>query len=379
MIPWVYHEAFGHVVEAIEVANNYKTANPNSRVCVVLANASTARLIDYCPWIDHAYLINVNEEIVPQFAKIPTKWDNVVYPLRLSYQPEYWYTPRLLDINRRLQRYLEPQQGSQFDDGDLLSGVRVPTRKYAPIQIKLPDDAVKWAELQRDGKSGPVVSLLLNGSAPVSAFPSPQVWQRLLKHVSIQFPNAAYWLTGMSQETRYGMLTARQRNLAIARFANSTPQLNNYYDIGLERQLALIATSDVFIAPHTGFSFLAPCVGTPWLALSGGSWGDCTVGNTPFYFSVPPCDCYPCYGKRKLICRIHDRFGTTVPCTGSMLIRRVGDVVRGIEQLLDPGFDLHQSFLAYRSRAHEQSVNVSGLWRLNRYFGELSANTEVIE
>ena len=370
LIPWVYHGAFGHVVEAIEAANNYKTAHPESKISLVLNKANSSEIANYCPWIETTYLISLDKEIEPQMQTIPCEWDFVVYPLRLSHRPEHWYTPRLLEVNRKLQQHVKPRLGSQFDQGELLTGTRLACNNYSQIRMKLPDTAVKWASSQRDSDASPIISILLNGSAPDSAFPSLRTWRRILDRIIKEFPVASLWLTGLSHTSRYGFQSAQSRNLAIRRFSKSLPQLTTFIDVGLEKQLALIATADVFIAPHTGFSFLAPCVGTPWLALSGGTWGDCTAGDTPFYFSVPACDRYPCYGNRKLICKLHDRFRTPVPCVGSMLKHRVDDVVNGIRHLLDPAFDLKQSFDVYRRRAIEQQVDVDSLWRIKKYYDD---------
>ena len=373
LIPWVYHGAFGHVVEAIEAANNYKAAHPNCLISVVLSEASSSRIVQYCPWIDKTYLISLDKEIEPQVQAIPREWDHVVYPLRLSYQPEHWYTPHLLHVNRTLQQHLRPRLGAQFDQGELLAGVRLACNNYSEICMSLPDATVKWASSHRDSNASPVISILLNGSAPDSAFPSLRTWRRILNRIVEEFPTASLWLTGLSQaKNRYGFRTAAQRNRAVSRLSRTVPRMTTFIDVGLEKQLALIAASDMFIAPHTGFSFLAPCVGTPWLALSGGTWGDCTAGNTPFYFSVPPCDRYPCYGRRKLICQLHDRLHTPVPCVSSMLHQRIEDVLNGIRHLLSPAFDLKKSFDIYRSRALEQKVDVDALWRIRKYYSDIA-------
>lgn len=371
LIPWIYYGAFGHVVEAIETANNYKTAHPESRVSVVLSKANSTAITNYCPWIDTTYTLDTERDIDQQLKSIPQSWDHIVYPLRLSYQPEQWYSSQLLDANRRLQEYLNPRLGAQFDDGALLSGIRLASQKYAKIRMQLPAETLRWAQLQRDPNASPVVSVLLNGSAPFSAFPSLRTWRFILEGISARFPTASFWLTGVSEKHGYAFSSAQSRNKAIRRLAALIPQLNFYIDVGIEKQLALIAASDVFLAPHTGFSFLAPCLGTPWLALSGGSWGDCTAGDTPFYFSLPACDRYPCHGNRKLVCRICDKLRTPVPCVASMLNARREDVLNGLAHLLDPTFDLQQSFHQYRKLASEQGVNVDELWRIAKYYQDV--------
>ena len=58
------------------------------------------------------------------------------------------------------------------------------------------------------------------------------------------------------------------------------------FDIGLWNQLALIKKCDLHISPHSGFSFLAPRVLTPWLEISGGFHTRYLWNMIPFYCSV---------------------------------------------------------------------------------------------
>jgi hypothetical protein len=368
LISWVYHGAFGHLVEAVEAANNYKTANPDSEVSLVLCKAGSSELTKYCPWIDTTYLIDYDQELEPQLKHIPSEWDHVIYPVRLGNRPELWYGQRLLEINHKLQKHLRASVGTQFDDGRIISGAGLACEPHSMIRMQLPELAVQWANAYRNGDSSPVISILLNGSAPFSAFPSIRTWRKLLCRIADEFPKASFLLTGLSVKSRYGYRSARSRNYQIEQLSRNVPRLQNCFDIGIEKQLALIAASDVFIAPHTGFSFLAPCVGTSWLALSGSLWGDCTAGSTPFYFSVPPCECYPCYGNRKPLCKLRDMLHIPVPCVNEMLVARTEDIFDGIRKLTDPTFDLKKSFEIYRHLANSRGVNVKELWRIGEYF-----------
>ncbi|MBL8812545.1 MAG: hypothetical protein JNM43_20445 [Planctomycetaceae bacterium] len=370
LIAWVYHGAFGHLVEAIEAANNYKTANPDCSVSVILCKAGSSDLVRYCPWIDTSYQIDCDQNLEPQLRQIPSEWDHVVYPVRLGNRPELWYGANLLEANHRLQRHLRARLGSQYDDGKLISGCALPCAGHARIRMKLPDSSLAWASEFRDSKASPVISVLLNGSAPFSGFPSIRTWRALLCRIAEEFPDASFLLTGLSVKSRFGFRLAQSRNRQIEKLSRDVPRLKYCFDVGLEKQLALIASSDIFLAPHTGFSFLAPSLGTPWLALSGSYWGDCTAGDTPFYFSVPKCECYPCYGNRKSLCKLRDLVHIPVPCVNELLLSRYQDVAAGIRHLMDSGFDLQKSFETYRQLAIRQGVNVRELWRIGDYFSQ---------
>lgn len=376
VVPSIYTGAFGHVVEAIEVANNYKTANPETSVSVILCKSPSSTLTRYCPWIDNAFQVDVDGDAHQQIREIPSNWDYVVYPDRLLYSPEQWHSPRLLEVNRQIQKHLIATVGAQSENGKLISGKSLPFQKYSPIKMALPQSTVDWAARQRGRSSHPVISLLLNGSSPFSAFPSLHTWRRLLTKVTNEFPQVEFMLTGVSQTSRFGFTSANFRNRSVRALSRAVPQIKWCMDVGLEKQLAIIADSDIFMAPHTGFSFIAPALGTPWLALSGGTWGDCTVGNTPFHFSVPACDRYPCYGDRKTLCKLKDRLHIPVPCVNGLLEDRYMDIVRGIHQLLDPHFDLKASFDAYRTLTMERSVNTQKLWRIAKYYSDMNIRPE---
>ena len=51
--------------------------------------------------------------------------------------------------------------------------------------------------------------------------------------------------------------------------ANVVPRVVECFDIGMRKQLALFECCDLLCSPHTGFVFLAPFVGTPWLTIAG--------------------------------------------------------------------------------------------------------------
>jgi hypothetical protein len=73
-------------------------------------------------------------------------------------------------------------------------------------------------------------------------------------------------------------------------------QLSSVFDLPLFEQLAYVERSALLISPHTGLSFLAPVVGTPWLAISGGMWHEHFFNGVPFYSLLPDPERYPTFG-----------------------------------------------------------------------------------
>ncbi|MCX7386131.1 MAG: hypothetical protein NTX48_05645 [Planctomycetales bacterium] len=54
-----------------------------------------------------------------------------------------------------------------------------------------------------------------------------------------------------------------------------------------------------------------------------------------------------------------------------MLNARREDVLNGLAHLLDPTFDLQQSFHQYRKLASDQGVNIDELWRIAKYYQDV--------
>ncbi len=141
----------------------------------------------------------------------------------------------------------------------------------------------------------------------------------------------------------------------------------NCYDIGLENQLAIIQSSIVFIAPHTGFAFLAPCLGTPWLALSGGEWAEEMPAQMPFYSVLPDCYKYPCNGgDMKFECKARVKLKQPIKCMSS-IDSKLDDILLGIEKLLDRHYSYDAAFDDYQNSAISNNVNLKKLWRVAKY------------
>ena len=106
------------------------------------------------------------------------------------------------------------------------------------------------------------------------------------------------------------------------------------YDIGLWNQLALMERCDLFVSPHTGFAFLAPCVGTPWLTLSGGHFSEYFFNNVPFYSVLPDNPDFPYAGK------VYPEGSTDkLPCMRpENLDRKIPEIVEGMRLLLSADF-----------------------------------------
>ena len=110
------------------------------------------------------------------------------------------------------------------------------------------------------------------------------------------------------------------------------PAVVDCFDIGLWPQVALLERCDVVLAPHTGFAFLALCVGTPWLALSGGNWPEYFFNDVPFYSLLPDDPGYPHEGAIDASEDGHPIAGMRL----EELLRRIPELLDAVAFLLDP-------------------------------------------
>ena len=150
-------------------------------------------------------------------------------------------------------------------------------------------------------------------------------------------------------------------------FVAAIPGAFNYYDVGLNNQLGIIQQADVFLSPHTGFAFLAPCLGTPWLALSGGQWAEHMPAQMPFYSTLPNCNRYPCNNGDMLItCQLRLKLKQPIKCMG-ISNSKINEVLEGLKKLLNSEYNFNQAFEDYEDLARIKGVNLKKLWRINEY------------
>ena len=128
-----------------------------------------------------------------------------------------------------------------------------------------------------------------------------------------------------------------------------------------------IKDADILLSPHTGFAFLGPCLDTPWLALSGGEWGEQMHAQKSFYNVLPSCKKYPCNrGNRKLECNLRIKYNSPIKCM-SKLSSKIPDLLIGIEKLLNKNYSFTDAFNDYQNSAISNNVNLKRLWRIAAY------------
>ena len=349
LVNHVYYSPVGHVVEAIRYARGFHDANPGSEVHVALSDGAPWELCAGAPWIAGVYRIPVADPgscdlSVPE---MPREWDYIVDNNLMVLEDE---SPGLLV---RPDGYQPPQRGWEEEATIAYyarAGSELTARKGRGVrfpQMALPSglgyDADANATLEvpagsrafaaRYAHGGTKICILPAGSGPAAQYPGAESWIAIIGALRERFPAARFYLTGARGGGRHQHLTTtRYLDDGLTRILASGDDLVDCYDVGLWHQAALLETCDLLVSPHSGFSFLASCVGTPWLTVSGGNWPESFFNGVPFYSVLPDNPEYPYVGAYD-----YDYDGPTIPdMRHERLLARIPDLLAGAAFLLDP-------------------------------------------
>ena len=371
LISWVYHTAYGHVVEALEASASVMQGNPGVDVSLLLTKSPGVQLVQYAPWVSKTWIIDPKANSEEQIRGIPEEWDHVVYSASLSHEPEKWYSGELLNCNRLLQSHLKGRDGVQFERARTSSGNALSMPAFPDVKLQLPEESRIWAKQHRRG-SGPVFALLLSGSLGATHAPRIGQWHKIIQRLSAEHDGAEFWVVGTSHRGRFGFCSEQTRQKMVAGLQGAG-RVRLLLDVGLEKQLALMEEADVFVSTHTGFAFLASCLGTPWLCLSGGAWPDVPIGHTPFWFSMPACSLFPCWGREKLECSLRRRLRQPIACLDGMLASRLDDIAEGATRLLSGTLSFEACFEVWQRRLQELGLDQSRVLRLHDFLKSANA------
>jgi len=340
LINYIYCHPVGHVVEALKHAKGYKSANKNLDVYLLLNARSAWELVKGCPWIKKAYAVDPYEvrkkkENASSLKKVPKLWDYVITDNRA---PKYsgpddgWEILRCYEVTKD---YFKARKGKGFTYTSKDPSAQIlPCNPNSHIDIQIPAKALKFAERYRH--SGLKITILPAGSGKPGRYPSIESWENIIKTFNKEFPDTKIYITGfnkISKKTRTRAYTLDQIKNLVNKFDNVV----NCYNIGLWNQLALIKNSDILVSPHTGFSFLAQTVGTPWLAISGWWWPEYILNDVKFYSALPDCKLYPCNPGSPCDDKINA--GKKADCMSDETIKkRISEIMKGAKLLMDKKF-----------------------------------------
>lgn len=293
LVNYWYAHPVGHALEGMRYALGYKAANPELRVSLLLNDASAVELARLCPFLDALYAVpfsdfeQLHNDPVPALAEVPRVWDWVVENHRV-HESSHASFRGFCAFYDAARAHLQPQHPLG------VAGGAPPA--YAPHQqlhLELPREA-RNAAAARIGKRRHAIAVILagNSSAP-HLYPSAASWELILRALARRYPEAALLLLGKRQSD--GRTTSRIAEADLERLLAAVPATVDCFDRPLLEQVALIEASDLLVSPHTGFSFVASTVGTPWLAISGGDWHEYFFNGVPVYSLLPDPDRYPLF------------------------------------------------------------------------------------
>lgn len=353
LINFVYYRPVGHVVEALKCAKGFYETNKSKVDIYLLLNAdSPMELASTSYWIKKVYPISLqdvwkNGEKAKTLKEIPKIWDYIV-----SYSPSEDFKPGYDEKDLiKAQKILQSILKAKISEGYYYA----PNRKNSPIlPIKLnpkvtfpiPPSAKKFAAKYKH--KGVKICIMLGGSAGTNQSPSVKMWLKICKALDKKFSNLKIYFTGVTKGEKGRTKTQDFTKKDVSYLINNLSNAVNCFDIGIWNQLALIKQCDIFLSPHTGFAFLAPCVGTPWLELANCPWNAYIFNSIKFYSVLPGCGHYPSRNEIKKGCG--KRLWEDKKCYCMMdkyVEKKIPEIVKAAKLLLNKKFtykkavDLH--------------------------------------
>lgn len=344
LVNYWYAHPVGHALEGLRYCLGYKAANPDFRVSVLLNGATPVELARLCPFVDDVYgvpftsFMEVASDPRAALAEVPREWDWVVENHRGRQQP---YFPGVEAFFAAAREHFRPRHPLG------IAGAEPPS--YLPHQrLRLAPPAEARAAAAKTIADGRLaISIVLAGSsAHRHLYPSAASWELILSALSRRYPEAVLCLIG--KHDRDGRTTSTVDRGEVDRLLVATPAAVDCFDRPLLEQLALLERSALLVSPHTGFSFLASTVGTPWLAISGGNWHEYFFNGEPVYSLIPDPARYPAYAWAELgdtpLQLIEADDDGEGPRTPSMSAARIRD---DLPELLDAADRLIEGRLSY--------------------------------
>lgn len=292
LVNFWYAHPVGHAIEALRYCLGYHTADPTSRISLVLNAATPTELAALCPFVETTYpvshpFLTADHYPAEPLAGVPSEWDWIVDDSR-----------RVLADQRAVfggfaHYYDTSDRALRARNGRGVAGAAPPAYKpHQRLTLTLPPDTRASAAALLAG--APVrIAVLPAGSSPRELYPSVASWELVLRALVAQHPDAVVCLVGkLGQDER---TSTSFRPAEMDRLRRAVPHTVDVVDRPIVDQLAAVEACDVLISPHSGFGMAALAVGTPWLTLGGNRWPEYFFNGVPFHSVLPDRDRFPCY------------------------------------------------------------------------------------
>ena len=327
----------GHVIEALRYALAYHAADRPREIGVLLPSNSPWELAVFCPFVHGVYPVSPRlSDLTGSLAEVPRAWDWIVDNPRRDDPVHVAAWDGLDRYFATTDRELEARRGRG------VIGAEPPS--YTPhrqLRLELPTPMREAAGTLLGG-AAVRIAVMPTGSGPRWQYPSTGSWQLILHALRGRHPGVRFCLLGKLRDdgrTRSSLTAAE-----LARLRDTVPDAIEGFDQSIAHQLALVEACDLFLSPHTGFGMAALAVATPWLTVSGGSWGEYFFNGVPFYSLLPDPERfgpYTPYIAPPMIAADTDGEG---PRTPSMSHARIS---HDLEELLDAATQLIEHRISY--------------------------------
>jgi ADP-heptose:LPS heptosyltransferase len=370
LVNWVYYRPVGHALEGMKVARDYFEADRELKISLLLNSEMPYEIAALCPWIEKVYIADV--KALAEYGmgakcleEIPVNWDYVVSDDRLMHSLNS-YTEELKSANQTIIKYLQAGiwKGNRFFPQD----ENIPQIKLdTEMRFEVPESAKEF--IAKYSHNGLKIGILPAGSNADRIYPEARWWVKMMEAVTNSFPDVMFYITGTKSKegnrSESYTFSDEDINLILSEIGN----VENCFDIGIINQIALLEYCDLLISPHSGFAFLAGCVNTPWLSISGARWPEYFYNHIRFYNLLPSCKKYPCYTGMKEECVTEMKTGNPVVCMSTKeLDKKIPEIIQGIKLLTDDDFTYEDSIELYRKSVLKSGYPLDNFWTFEGSF-----------
>jgi len=369
-VNWIYYRPVGHALEGLKVARDYFEADRDLKISVLLNSEMPYEIGALCPWIEKVYIADVKELAEcglrsKCLKKIPANWDYVVSDDRLMHSLNS-YSEELKSANQTIIEYLQAGiwKGNRFFPQH---ENMPPIKSDTEMRFVVPENAKKF--IAKYSHNGLKIGILPAGSNADRIYPEARWWVKMMKLVTNSFPNARFYMIGAKNKNGNRSESYTFSDDDINLILSEIDNIENCFDIGILNQIALLEYCDLLISPHSGFAFLAGCVNTPWLSISGARWPEYFYNHIRFYNLLPSCKKYPCYTGMKEECVTEMKNGNPVICMSTKeLDKKIPEIIKGIKQLTDDDFSYKDSIELYRQNVLKSGYPLENFWTFEGSF-----------
>jgi hypothetical protein len=368
LLNWLYYRPVGHAIESLKLTKAYALANKDLDVYLVLNIDTPIELAKACSWIKKVYPISL-EEVKKNGAeaaclkKIPKKWDYIISDSRVKRFNSKWDDVNLIKAHTILSSLFIAKIAKGYTElNNPHDGGILPLVTNTKLTLPIPPKAKQFSKKYKH--DGTKICIMLGGSVGMIQSPSLDMWLNICEALHKALPNLKIYFTGVSRSANNRTYTKGFTLDEVKFLTYKLANAESAYDIGLWNQIALIHSCDIFLSPHTGFGFISPLVGTPWLEIATCRWSAYIFNNISFYSILPKCNSYPSHRDWDKDCNRLLSQGRKAHCVSDESIEKeIPEIVGGAMLLLNGDFTYEKAMEMHLRKIKEG-------YDIKRFFGK---------